>query len=1062
MLLCRFAVASSLILWVFSTAAWAQFNSSIFGTVSDSSGAVVAGATVTITNSATGVVREAIASDEGLFRVLNLGPGTYVAVAEKVGFRTAERKNIPVGVSETVSINFALEVGAISERITVAAAVAQVETEQGRISGRIDTQQLKELPLNGRNLYSLIALQPGVTGRGLASTFGVSGGGSNNDSFAGENGPQINASGQRAESNNFSLDDTSVNSTARGGVSNLTPNADSVAEIRVVANNFSAVDGRNSGAQVQMVSKSGSNEFHGGASWYFQNNTLSTRNAFEAAVPVFRRNQFGYFIGGPVIKNRTFFFTSYEGLRQSGTRGSVYTVETPAFRNLVTSTRPNTIAAKVLSDFRPALDPTSNFRDLGSPAAGVNRIGPADGIVDVGSVVFAPNAYRNGQQFTGRIDHELRPGKDKLYGNFYRSWNDTLNGGIRPQFNRPGHEYASFLSLNEIHIFSPNKINEFRAGVIRLVGVTDVPPHLEIPQLNVSAITGFSTNGYPSGYGQTSFSYKDVYSWIHGSHTFKMGGELRRMWANSKNTSNFIPAYTFASILDFADDEPLQMVRKVDPRTGDPATNNVGLRGLESALFFNDDWKVSRNLTLNLGLRYENYGSPKEVNGILRDFVPGAGSNFTERLTNGRVDIVNQFFPNDNKNWAPRFGFAWNPDGKGKLAIRGGYGIAYDRLFMTPLLDFRDNPPLRADATLGSQFGTSFTYSLGDPSKPLLGYPIDASLRLGLDDRNGIRGIRVALRGVDVNLKTSYTHNWFFGLQRDLGRGMIVEVNYTGTAGHRLYSQVNINRFSGDLLATGRFRGYNPSFAAVNMIGSNSNSIFHGGTMQLRRAFSQGFTLSAAYGLGKVINDADDLTNLSAYVDAGNRRLERGPAGYDVRHKLSMTGVWELPFLQKQQGFAGRVLGGWQLAGFVILQSGEPFSVTSSDSYPRGDFNADGTTGDRPNAPSTNLSVNEWQRADYLKGIFKTTDFPLPVPGTIGNLGRNTFRGPGFAETDLAFSKRIPFGERISGQLRLDAFNAFNRVNLSKPVSDLVNVNFGRSTSALIPRLFQVGLKVQF
>lgn len=1047
------------LLFVAAAPVRAQFNSSIQGIVTDASAAVVTGASVRATNLATGVSRETATSADGLYRALSLGPGTYRITVEKAGFRPAERDSVSLGITETIRVDFVLAVGPVTEKVTVVDQPLLVETEQGRVSGRIERMQLNEMPLNGRNLYSLIALQPGVTGRGLSSIFGA--GGSSNDSFAGELGPQVYASGQRYESNSYTLDDTSVNSAARGGITNLTPNADSVEEVRVVSNNFSAVDGRNSGAQIQVMSKSGGNQFHGGASYYFQNNTLASRNLFEARVPVFRRNQFGYNVGGPIVKNRTFFFHSYEGLRQSGARGGISTVETPEFRDFVIRTRPGTIAARLLRDFQPLVQASSNFRDLGSPRPGVTVNGPADGIADIGSAAFVPAAHRNGNQFSLRVDHELRPGKDRLYGNFYRTTSDSLAGGIRQAFDRPTDEYTHYASINHTHIFSANKINELRAGMMRLRGQPRTPPRLDIPQINVTGSTGYSTSSYPSGWFQTNFHYKNVFSWTHATHAWKMGAEARRVWSNSKNTTNFIPNYTFDSILDFADDEPLQVVRKVDPRTGDPATNVVGLRGVEWSLFFNDDWKVTHNFTLNLGLRYENYGSPAEVNGILRNLVFGSGSSYPERLAGARADIVPQFFPSDNGNWAPRFGFAWNPDGKGKTSVRGGYGIAYDRLFMTPLLDFRDNPPLRADATLGLRFGTPVLYSLGDPTKPWLGYPVDPALRLGLDQRNGIRGLRVSMRTVDGNLKTSYTHNFFFGLQRDLGHGVVAEVNYIGTAGHHLYNVANVHRYRGDLL-DGRFDGFNPSFATLNMIESTSNSIYHGGTVQLRRAFRQGFTLQGAYTFGKTIDDADELVSVSSYQDIANRRLDRGLAGFDATHKLSLTGIWELPMLRGQTGFASRILGGWQLAGFAILQSGTPVNVFHGAAYPRGDFNADGVNADRPNAPADSVKRSGWNRQEFLTGIFRAADFPAPASGVNGNLGRNPYRGPGYAQVDLAASKKFAITERVSAQLRLEAFNALNRVNLGNPTVDLNSNNFGRVTSALTPRVFQGGLRVQF
>ena len=275
------------------------------------------------------------------------------------------------------------------------------------------------MPLSGRNLYNLIALQPGVTGKGVSAS--ISGGGGADDSFAGESAPRMNASGQRDEANNYTVDDTSTNGVARGGITNLTPNTESVEEVRVVSNNFSAVDGRSPGAQIQVITKAGTNQFRGSGSYYFQGDQLTAKNVFETSVPKFDKNQFGYSLGGPIVKNQLFFFTSYEGLRQTGARGSTFTVETPEFRNFILQTRPNSIAAQLLRDFAPAVDPTIGFRDLGSPAPGVNTIGPADGIMDVGTAAFVPEGWRRGNQFNARGDYELHPGRDRLYGNFYRT-----------------------------------------------------------------------------------------------------------------------------------------------------------------------------------------------------------------------------------------------------------------------------------------------------------------------------------------------------------------------------------------------------------------------------------------------------------------------------------------------------------------------------------------------------------------------------------------------------------------------------------------------------------------
>jgi hypothetical protein len=410
-------------------------------------------------------------------------------------------------------------------------------------------------------------------------------------------------------------------------------------------------------------------------------------------------------------------------------------------------------------------------------------------------------------------------------------------------------------------------------------------------------------------------------------------------------------------------------------------------------------------------------------------------------------------------NFAPRFGFAWSPGAHSRTSVRGGFGIAYDRLFN--YFGFRANPPLRADVTVGPLLGTSFTYSLGDPSKPYLGYPVDAALRAGLDPRNGIIGIRANTNFFDPNLKTGYVENWFLGVQREIHSGWVAEVNFTGSAGHHLYNATNVNRFAGDLLS-GVFHGFNPSFNNITMTESNSNSIYVGGTVSLRRAFNRGFTLQSSFTFGKAIDDSDSLNSTTLYEDVTNRRLDRGLAGFDVPQKFSLLGVWEIPLFRAHDRLTGKILGGWQLAGSAILQKGLPLTVSNSAPWPRGDYNADGTNGDRPNNPGLDVPRNGFSRTNYLLGLFPATAFPTPVRGTDGNLGRNTFRGPGFAQTDLSLSKKVQLTEKLSGQLRIDAFNALNRVNLTDPVMDLNSNSFGRSTSTFTPRLCQVGLRLMF
>jgi len=1038
----------------------AQFSGVIQGTITDSQKAVVADAVVMVTNLQSGVTRESVTTSDGVFRVLSLGPGTYRVEAVKPGFLTALRESIAVAVSETVRVDFTLEVSGLKESVTVTTQAPLVETEQGRVSGRVDRTQLQEMPLSGRNLYNLIALQPGVTGKGVSAS--ISGGGGADDSFAGESAPRINASGQRDEANNYTVDQTSTNGVARGGITNLTPNTESVEEVRVVSNNFSAVDGRSPGAQVQVITKSGTNQFRGSGSYYFQGDQLTAKNVFESSVPKFDKNQFGYSLGGPIVKNQLFFFTSYEGLRQTGARGSTFTVETPQFRNFILSTRPNSIAAQLVQNFAPAVDPTTDFRDLGSPAPGANVIGPPDGILDVGTAFFVPEGWRRGNQFNIRGDYELRPGKDRLYGNFYRTNSYAVTGGIRPPFNRPTPNTTHFGNVNYTRTFSNNMVNEFRGGVMRLVGLPDTPQHLEIPGITITGATGFGQSGYPNGWWQTNWDFKNILTIVKSNHLLKVGGELRKMYGSATNTNNYIPAYSFTSLLNFADDEALQMSRYVDPRTGEPVTAYSELQQLEWALFIDDDWKVRSNFTINVGLRYENYGTFKDTDDTLRNLIFGSGSSYNERLASARVDLVDQFYPTDNNNLGPRLGFAWDPKGDGKMSVRGGYGLAYDRLMNLPAENYRNSPPLRATVVLGQFFGTpQFTYSLGDPSKPYLGYPVDPALQVGLDERNGVKGARVALTTVDPDLRNPYTHNWFLGVQRDIGWNVVAELNYIGSSGHNLYNAYNQNRYVGDLM-DGTFNGFNPSFQQINMVTSTSKSNYQGGTVSLRRNFQRGWTLQGAYTFGKAMNDADIAVGTTAFQDAADLGAEWALAGYDVTHKLALAGVWEMPFFRNHTGLTRTLLGGWQIAGSAILQSGNPINVTNSAAFPRGDFNADGNAGDRPNAPTGNIKTSGWSQEEYLAGIFKASDFPVPAPGTNGNLVRNAYRGPGYADVSLSLSKKFMLTARVNAEFRVDAFNAFNRVNLSDPTMDLSNTNFGKVTSQLNTRAIQLGTRVRF
>jgi hypothetical protein len=557
---------------------------------------------------------------------------------------------------------------------------------------------------------------------------------------------------------------------------------------------------------------------------------------------------------------------------------------------------------------------------------------------------------------------------------------------------------------------------------------------------------------------------------VKGAHRFQVGGELRRAYNILWHTRYFIPAFQFTSILDFIDDEPQRVSRTVDPRTGEPISTRADQQISEGALFFQDDWKIRRNLTFNLGLRYDYFGPYTDKHNRLRDFQLGSGAGLPQQIANGKVDVVPQSWDTDLANWAPRLGFAWDLGGKGRNVIRGGYGISYDRMATVYTAGYRENPPLAASAQLGPQLGTpNFFYQLGKPDQPNFGYPVEPELKVGLDERNGIRGARVALRAIDDGFNNPYAHNWFLGYQRALPGQLVLEASYIGSMGVHLVNITNINRFNGDLNQNPNdpngnvINGHNPSFSEINLAQTNSRSSYHAGTLMVRKQFSRGFSFNANYTYGKVLTDAEEEQGVTNFYDVNNRRLDRSFASFDVPQRVALVGVWELPFLRTCSSWYCKVAGGWQLSGYGIFEQGRPMNVTTNAAFPNGDFNGDGIQSDRPHAPPESIKRSGFSQQEFLGGVFRVADFPRPAVGTLGNLGRNAFRAPGFARIDGSLQKNFPlWSERVTANLRLESFNATNRVNLNAPNTNLNSNDFGRVTGADAARTYQASLLIRF
>jgi outer membrane receptor protein involved in Fe transport len=1040
------------------------------GTVMDPSERAISGAKVTAREAATGRSWNTRTSDEGVYRLGSLPAGTtYEITFEAAGFKSTRQETVPLDVGEVRRVDVMLQVGQVTESVTVVGESSALNLEKGEVSAVVNQRAVVDLPLNGRNVYQLAELQAGVVrvaGSGLQESETTD--------------AQVGASGTRFRDNQILLDGVTNNNDRQGGRTTLSLSPDAVEQFRVVTNNLSAEFGRSGGALISVITRSGSNEPHGSLFWFLRNDNLDASNTFEARTgqPEFKRNHFGATLGGPVIKNKTFFFFSYQGLRQIRPALRQFTLETPEFRDFVVRTRPNLNSARLLRDFPPINYPTLNIRDIGSPAPGVRVFGPPDGIPDVGEGFLAISGTTNDNQYSGRVDHTFNGGKDTITGRY--SINDRKE--VRPGDNSARVFVADFferdqnVAINHSHIFSPSIINDLRLGWNYDPQITTGNnPEIPYIQANVAgrSMSYFSqTFGYvfPLDFRLHTYQVYDSVSINRGRHGIKLGGDFRAFQENSDFAQFTNPLIQFEDIFDFADDEVLSIQARVDPATGKPLGTYRNFRQKEWALFVQDDWKVTPRLTLNLGLRYDNFGTLKEKNGIISTLVFSSPN-----LAEAKVTPVKELFGRDNNNFAPRIGFAWDPTGSSNWSIRGGAGIFYSRVWTNFSGNSRFNTPFSMPVTLSA---------LTPGQDPRSAYKIpfvgDPAFARPVDEFGGSRQLRPTVQTIDPTLRTPYNMQWNLAVQRRLPGNWVAEANYLGTAGRKLLIRNEINRFNGDR-ADGLVNRVHQSFAGITHGYNAVSSNYHALAVQASRRFAQGYYVQAAYTFSRSI-DADSepfgggAGELQGFMDVNNLRLDRGLSAFDASHRLALNGVWEVPFLRARKDALGAILGGWQVNGIVSLQSGFPFTAVTSE-----DYNLDGVFTDRPNAVRAMPRVVGDGPKAFLDGVFGdiaswNQSFLPATTGTNGTLGRNTFRGPGYASVDASFFKdfRIPFftSDGSTLQFRAEFFNLFNRVNLRSPGNSLgayaaatgrwSNVNFGRSTLAFDGRQIQLALKWRF
>ena len=1046
------------------------------GRVVDAVGQVLVGAVITARKDSTGQERSVSTDDGGSFTLASLSPGSYTVAVQVTGFKFYQQRDVSLNVGRTTEITIKLEVGGVEETVEVQAAAETIAvSREGRVADTFTQQFVTELPLPQRDIFLLPKLSAGATAiPGAANSTKLT------------NSPVITVNGNRYRGNNYVLDGSMNTNPNNSGEPAIVPNSESIEEAQVQTSNFSAEFGRGNGAVINLRTKSGTNQLHGKFWEYHRSAALNARNFFAEERSPQTFNQFGANAGGPIFKNKTFFFGSYEGTRNALARAFSFQVETPELRQFVLQNRPNSVAAALLRDF-PAVAPL--------PGSNGNRYLNQGSPLTIDGITLPPTAgttvnirdYVRFDQYLIRVDHSFNKGLDKLTGRWIgESQRDeggtsssaaTLGQAMRGM-RGPFRGTFGNLNLGHIHVFGQN-VNDLRFS-FQVINTARGSDEALVPQITITGITAPFGDVFSSATRLRTYEVRDTMTLDYGRHTLRLGGELRRIFKGLSIGPPSAGSFAFSSVTDFVNDRPFRQTLTVDPATGQPTGNPRFFTLYESGLFVQDDWKVNARLNVSFGLRHDYFGTVKERNGLLSSIILGPGESFNEQIASASIGHVSQLYKPERLNLSPRIGLAYDPFGDGKTSIRAGFSLAFQPHHGQSISGARALPPDAVQVVSSPRFfiGTQILYAIPVPFNP--------EFARGLNAQGGVNPlpgetVRIRPTGFVVNptIKTQYSENFFANVQKQLGKGWIAEVGYTGTLGVNLERIDDVNRFTGDLL-DGREDRLNPNFGTLLFVTNGVNSSYHGFTTELRRSFADNFMVQANYRFSKWLDTSSD-TSTGQFQDNSEPgkgaqeisclRCERAPSLFDIPHRFSASLIFTPTFFRASANhWLRRGFNGWEFSTIVTAQSGRPFSVwNGASSSAGGDFNRDAGGGavgggfyDRPNAPAPGVIPSSFSQQDFLRGLFPANVFPIPVPGKNGTLGRNTFRGPRYVTLDLALGRNFTIKESMKVQLRLEAFNALNNVNLYLPNADMSISNFGKSTQAFEPRNLQGSVRFTF
>jgi hypothetical protein len=1080
-----------LFLLIFVGTAVAQLTqATLKGIVSDSSDSAVA-SQISLHNDETGELRNSRTDASGAFVVAGLAPGTYTLRISAPGFRVLERRALTLNTGRTTDIGIKLEIESVQIDVQVTESAARIPvTTEARLSDSFTRAEMSALPLS-RDIYLLPKLSAGATSiPGAASSTKLN------------SSPVVTVNGNRYRGNNYVLDGALNVNPNNTGEPTIVPSIESLQEAQVQTSNFSSEYGRGNGSVVNLSTKSGTNQFHSRAWEYSRNAESNARNFFSTQRAPQIYNQFGANAGGPVIRNKTFFFGSYEGTRNVVGQALTFQVETPDYRNYVIATSPNSIAAQLLKKY-PARTPQPGN---GTKYAGEIDIATPQGLIpQIGRAAVTLNNYSHYDQYLTRVDHSMREGRDHLsarwiaeeQGDQGATSNTTaaLGQAMRGERGPFSGDFGN-LNLGHTHLLG-RAVNDARFST-QLVNTGKGVQDSVVPSLSITGITA------PFGdivFNRTilrSYEVRDTLTFERGRQTLRVGGEWRRIFKGLSIGNPSPGTFNFSSLAAFAADSPFKQTINVDPSTGRPTALPRYFHQFEYALFVQDDWKITRRLNVNLGVRQDYFGPVAEKNGLLASIIFGPGNTFDQRLATASVGRVKQPYHVPPVNLSPRIGIAWDPFGDGKSSVRAGFSMAYAPHHEQSIAGARPNPPDVIAGTIqpSAGIGTQILYGIPVPYNPQFIRGLNA--QGGLISRPGEPTIRLSPWTVNPNIKTQYSESWFLNIQRQIFNDWTVELGYVGTTGVNLERIDDINRKAGDLL-DGKLDRINPNFDTMLYVTNGVGSHYNAFTAELRHGFSKSVSVQANYRWSKWLDDGSDTSD-GQFADNSSPgrgaqdinclRCEYGKSLFDIPQRFSAAVLWNLPAAFPGNRFLKALTRDWQTSFISTIQSGRPFTVWCGSApanivngVNRGcDYNLDGGGGsvgppqggyyDRPNAPLTPLG--SFARADFVNGLFSPSSFPTPALGQSGNLGRNTYRGLRYLGFDASIGRSFPLvRDRVTLQVRAEAFNTFNSVNLYLPNTDLslalkadgtysTTSIFGKSTQAFDPRNMQISARITF